>query len=445
VRNNNYIDTSSPVFPRRCKPMSSKHSKDLMPSQLSVVDETESPGRPSPSFVRSPNQMPPPIQTCVSSKAVTPLSTRGSPDSSCVSSPASFSNCLKRRRPGCKLDLVLKTENDDQADELSTGFTPASNSPDDFQLNLFSKDVYSENAELAKESDLVPSRVMDHVFIGSHACLGNNGEILRDLGITAVINCANGKSASDLSLEGFAELSLRFRDKSSQDISMSFFTAVEFIENTIEQGGSVLVHCWRGISRSATIVLAYLIWKFNWSFEESLAFLRKKRAEVCPNIGFSFQLSTWASNRPGISSHTLCYKVQVSDELSWVAKPYDKPVNRLSLPYAYGPVTRFTSSMDASPNSDHGSFDFCPSAGCWLLTCPSEDIQIIWYDLEAPKELLDAAEQICLQLVKLENAPTKLIKVERGKESPFLWRAIAAAQFGEVSLSPHILERLSVN
>jgi protein-tyrosine phosphatase len=50
------------------------------------------------------------------------------------------------------------------------------------------------------------------------------------------------------------------------------------------------VHCAAGVSRSATIVIAYLIMKKNMTCEEALKFARSKRPIIDPNPGFISQL-----------------------------------------------------------------------------------------------------------------------------------------------------------
>ena len=45
-----------------------------------------------------------------------------------------------------------------------------------------------------------------------------------------------------------------------------------------------------GASRSATIVIAYLMWTNKWKFDKALDFVTKKRPIVCPNDGFQSQL-----------------------------------------------------------------------------------------------------------------------------------------------------------
>lgn len=52
----------------------------------------------------------------------------------------------------------------------------------------------------------------------------------------------------------------------------------------------VLIHCNLGISRSSTLLLAYLMKKYNATLYEAYKFLRHRRPIVCPNLGFLRQL-----------------------------------------------------------------------------------------------------------------------------------------------------------
>lgn len=52
----------------------------------------------------------------------------------------------------------------------------------------------------------------------------------------------------------------------------------------IEQSNTTLVYCYKGVSRSATIVCAYLMRKYNVSFQHAIDFLRKHRKYVDPSI-----------------------------------------------------------------------------------------------------------------------------------------------------------------
>jgi len=69
---------------------------------------------------------------------------------------------------------------------------------------------------------------------------------------------------------------------------ISFFNKMfAFIESA---RAGVLVHCRAGVSRSATFVIGYLIWKFDVSFDEAYRFVRSKRPHINPNDGFLAQL-----------------------------------------------------------------------------------------------------------------------------------------------------------
>ena len=56
-------------------------------------------------------------------------------------------------------------------------------------------------------------------------------------------------------------LGLKMLDVPQINISKHFNEAVEFIEKSLKAGGVVLVHCLMGMSRSATLVLAFLMMK----------------------------------------------------------------------------------------------------------------------------------------------------------------------------------------
>ncbi|KAH7066321.1 protein-tyrosine phosphatase-like protein [Paraphoma chrysanthemicola] len=60
-----------------------------------------------------------------------------------------------------------------------------------------------------------------------------------------------------------------------------------------EDGGGVFVHCAMGKSRSATLVVAYLIWKYGLSSTAALEQLCEGRPVCDPNPGFKEQLEVW--------------------------------------------------------------------------------------------------------------------------------------------------------
>lgn len=52
----------------------------------------------------------------------------------------------------------------------------------------------------------------------------------------------------------------------------------------------MLVHCSQGVSRSVTLVIAYLMWRNGQCFEEAFAAVKAARGVANPNIGFVCQV-----------------------------------------------------------------------------------------------------------------------------------------------------------
>jgi dual specificity phosphatase 12 len=67
--------------------------------------------------------------------------------------------------------------------------------------------------------------------------------------------------------------------------------ALKYIEKVINSGSSILVHCEVGVSRSITIVAAYLMKKHEWNPSKAIMFIQNSRPIACPNQSFIRQLA----------------------------------------------------------------------------------------------------------------------------------------------------------
>lgn len=66
-----------------------------------------------------------------------------------------------------------------------------------------------------------------------------------------------------------------------------------FIDNARQSGGCVFVHCNAGISRSASVVIAYLMRKESMNYQQAFMHLKNIRPVIKPNPGFVQQLKDY--------------------------------------------------------------------------------------------------------------------------------------------------------
>ncbi|XP_041951152.1 dual specificity protein phosphatase 10 [Alosa sapidissima] len=79
-------------------------------------------------------------------------------------------------------------------------------------------------------------------------------------------------------------------DSNKQNLRQYFEEAFEFIEEAHQAGQGVLIHCQAGVSRSATIVIAYLM-KHSWmTMTDAYKFVKARRPIISPNLNFMGQL-----------------------------------------------------------------------------------------------------------------------------------------------------------
>ena len=97
-----------------------------------------------------------------------------------------------------------------------------------------------------------------------------------------------GKKEEGLSLkEKVVNISLNDIDDFPKENIIQYFTeCIEFIESA----NKTYVHCMCGISRSSTIVIAYLMWKTHATYNEAQFFVKNRRRYISPNEGFVQQL-----------------------------------------------------------------------------------------------------------------------------------------------------------
>ena len=98
-------------------------------------------------------------------------------------------------------------------------------------------------------------------------------------------------------LPGRTYLCVEADDVDGYDITQHFQTCCQFIHDArVEDSNNVLVHCESGVSRSVTIIIAYLLMVTEHSWTDILTALRQVRPSATPNKGFKEQLSSFQAS-----------------------------------------------------------------------------------------------------------------------------------------------------
>ena len=132
------------------------------------------------------------------------------------------------------------------------------------------------------------SQILSWLYLGSFANACDLDELKRN-NIKYILNCAveckNENLPSDIK-----ELHLKLVDEPEFDITKYFKQTNDFINKVRTAGGNLLVHCKVGLSRSPTVIIAYLIKYYEFTADSAMNFIKRKRPQIIPNQGFIKQL-----------------------------------------------------------------------------------------------------------------------------------------------------------
>ncbi|XP_021115307.1 dual specificity protein phosphatase 13 isoform X2 [Heterocephalus glaber] len=152
------------------------------------------------------------------------------------------------------------------------------------------------------------NEVWPNLFLGD-AYAARDRSRLMQMGITHVVNAAAGRFQVDTGAKFYHGLPLEYYgveadDNPNFDISIYFLPVARYIRAALSvPRGRVLVHCAMGVSRSATLVLAFLMICENMTLVEAIQTVQAHR-DICPNSGFLRQLQV-LDNRLGWETEQL--------------------------------------------------------------------------------------------------------------------------------------------
>ncbi|XP_068117652.1 dual specificity protein phosphatase 22-A-like [Hyperolius riggenbachi] len=133
------------------------------------------------------------------------------------------------------------------------------------------------------------SQILDGFYLGNIRDSQDKISLSRN-GITHILSVHNNAKAV---LPEMTYLCISASDSSSQNLIQHFRKCIKFIHECRLHGGGCLVHCLAGVSRSTTIVVAYLMTVTSLGWEDCLSAVKAVRSYVSPNLGFQKQLQEY--------------------------------------------------------------------------------------------------------------------------------------------------------
>eukprot|EP00301_Raphidiophrys_heterophryoidea_P003162 c11440_g1_i1.p1 GENE.c11440_g1_i1~~c11440_g1_i1.p1 ORF type:complete len:489 (+),score=71.53 c11440_g1_i1:102-1568(+) len=248
-------------------------------------------------------------------------------------------------------------------------------------------------------SDSQCSEVAPHIFLSSHKIAESLDE-LKKFEITHVLNLAAG--VCDNSFANNPEIKLTYMsldlaDGPSEDIICYVYDCIEFIDSAINSGGNVLVHCWQGVSRSTSMVVAWIMLKQRLAYDETLTNVRKVRSVARPNTGFMCQLLDWGIRLNKGPKKNMIYVVCLRQNVL---------------------VARLIRDHDLGSKHELQSF-----ANTCVIIHSSHKL-FLWEGSECPKPNLGKGLEHAARLRAHEHAP-ELSHVQLGSEPEEFWSLLA--------------------
>lgn len=160
--------------------------------------------------------------------------------------------------------------------------------------------LFGNGGASAQEGHCTAHEVWPGIFLGGYRAAMDT-ELLQREGITAILTAAY---FPPLAFPSFPKtiniirkqlgrrnwMCFELSDTANQPLLVPALRSAAFIDRVLRKKGRVLVHCAVGKSRSASMVIAYLILKQGLTYDKALDQLQSVRRFVQPNEGFEAQL-----------------------------------------------------------------------------------------------------------------------------------------------------------
>lgn len=135
----------------------------------------------------------------------------------------------------------------------------------------------------------IMTQILPFLYLGNELDAKNVNNLAQNE-IYYVLNVTKNIPFYETTNKKFKLKRIAVNDNGTQNLKDYFEEAVDFIDEAKKSGSKVLVHCQAGISRSPTIIIAYLMKKQNLKFNDAYNKVRELRPIIAPNLVFMSQL-----------------------------------------------------------------------------------------------------------------------------------------------------------
>lgn len=112
--------------------------------------------------------------------------------------------------------------------------------------------------------------------------------------VTHILNVASELACEHTQDEYLYKMNGVHDDDPTEDISLTFDSNLAWIHQALTNGGTVMVHCRSGVSRSAVTVMAYMVRYANMSVVDAYHKVLARRPQVDPWPRYLEQLQQWS-------------------------------------------------------------------------------------------------------------------------------------------------------
>lgn len=136
-----------------------------------------------------------------------------------------------------------------------------------------------------------PIHIIDNIYLGSAFNAASYYKLKETYNIKIIMNITN--EITNYYPDDFEYKNYSVLDINEDSIEKYFDDSYNFINNNlhlIEDNHNILIHCFMGASRSASIITFYLMKKYGKTFDEALDFIQNKRKIVNINTTFADEI-----------------------------------------------------------------------------------------------------------------------------------------------------------